>query len=256
MMARAPVILFVLSTSLHSVATGSGKLNSSVDPPGSRVEDYASYYDTAEAPAVREVMEGFPVETPAGLWKRTVGQGPRNLDRSSPSESPPTPPGDVPSSEDGLSDLPPVSPSRETGVTPSFQAEDEDLTYTVKFLLFLWIEHFQSVGVALVLCLLSTVYTLVWRWCFRSAASEEPGPLPSAPPPSPGALSTTPAGRGGTEVTFEYRQPACPRCGRPMTIRHLSGGSTVFWGCPQYRATVAACSGTRDVFVRSVVRFE
>ena len=69
MMARAPVILFVLSTTLQSVATDSDRPSGSVDPPDGRVDDYVAYYDTAEAPAIREVTLVSPGRPP-----RTCGR--------------------------------------------------------------------------------------------------------------------------------------------------------------------------------------
>ena len=169
MMARAPVILFAPSTILKSAATDLGRATDFVGTPEGRVIDYASYSDAAAAPSIRE---------------GSASPGPWNRDVPIPPESPSPSPVGTSSSADGPPDPPPVLLSSENEVAPSYPPGDEDLSYGVKFLLFLWAEHFQSVGVAVVLCLLSTLYTLVWRWCFRPAVMEDPGPPPLSPPSS------------------------------------------------------------------------
>ncbi len=61
--------------------------------------------------------------------------------------------------------------------------------------------------------------------------------LGNAPEGGPELGSATLA--GGTPA------PDCPRCGKPMVVRHARRGSTpgaTFWGCPSY----PACRGTRE----------
>ena len=45
---------------------------------------------------------------------------------------------------------------------------------------------------------------------------------------------------------FTLDCPSCPKCGRPMVLRHPKGATTAFWGCSQHRAVGGACNATRD----------
>ena len=132
-------------------------------------------------------------------------------------------------------------------------------------MIYLWVEHHQSVGVALCLAILSAIYTFLAALphllpcCRRCRRRPPPDPTPSAPPIPSLGHTFSPAGRGGTGVTFEFFPPNCPRCGRVMALRFAQSGSSsnhAFWGCPQYRMPVGACSGTRDARVLVITRFE
>ena len=128
-------------------------------------------------------------------------------------------------------------------------------------MIYLWVEYHQSVGVALCLLILSTVYTALAACCRRGGRTDPSEPLPTAPPASFMGQTLPQAARGGTNVSFEYFPPNCPRCGRSMNIRHVQSGASsghAFWGCPMYKfgPGLEACSGTRDAKVWVITRFE
>ena len=82
---------------------------------------------------------------------------------------------------------------------PTWARDPSILEFYQTSMIYLWVEHHQSVGVALCLCILSSMYTFLAACCRRGRLVGPPEPIPTAPPGPSLGQTFVPAGRGARE---------------------------------------------------------